>query len=260
MQTLKIDGHALEYRWLEPRSAWPAADAPVLVLLHEGLGCVDMWRDFPQRLADACGCRALLYSRYGYGGSDPLAEPRRPDYLHHEACVVLPRVLDALRVTRPVLFGHSDGASIALLYAGACAPPAAGLIVLAPHVMVEEVTIAGVREARKVFDTTDLPQRLARWHRDARAAFHGWNDIWLDPAFRDWNIESCLPRIACPVLAIQGEDDEYATMAQLDRIAAGAPRVELLKLSGCGHSPHRDRPDDVLAAAARFVAGLRVGA
>jgi pimeloyl-ACP methyl ester carboxylesterase len=242
-------GHRLEYAVI--RGIEPAA--PMLVFLHEGLGSVAMWRDFPQKLVAATGCAALVYSRYGYGQSDRLTGPRQPDYMHVEALQTLPELLDALHVERPILCGHSDGASIALIHAGGAARPVAGVIAMAPHVMVEDVAIAGIRETVRAFETTALRERLARHHDDADGAFRGWSGIWLDPAFRRWNIEAYLPRVAAPILAIQGYDDEYGTMEQIDRIAAAAPDVETLKLADCRHSPHKDQPEAVIGAIADFV-------
>lgn len=216
---------------------------PTLVLLHEGLGSVAMWRDFPARLAAATGCRTLVYSRYGYGQSDLLQEAFGIDYMHREGYETLPELLAALQIENPVLVGHSDGASIALLHAGA-GHPVAGLVLMAPHCFVEDISISSIEAAKLAFETTDLPAKLAKYHRDVNRTFRGWNNIWLHPDFRAWNIEECLPHIRCPILAIQGMDDEYGTMAQIEAIAAqatGSPDVELLKLADCRHSPHRDQ-------------------
>ncbi|MFO1350314.1 MAG: alpha/beta hydrolase [Gammaproteobacteria bacterium] len=252
MPFLTIQQRRLEYQLIPA----PAAGAPVIVFLHEGLGSVALWKDFPGQLARAAGCGALVYSRYGYGGSDPLEAPRQPDFMHEEGLRVLPALLESLGVIRPILFGHSDGGSIALIHAGGAGRPVAGVIALAPHVMVEDLSIASIRAARQAYATTDLRARLGRYHADPDSAFRGWNDIWLDPAFRAWNIEEFLPRIACPVLAIQGVDDEYGTLEQIERIARLAPAVELLTLAQCGHSPHRDQPQAVIEAACRFIARL----
>ncbi len=212
-----------------------------------------MWRDFPQQAAAATGCEAVVYSRYGYGQSQGLREPRTVDYMHTEALEVLPELLERLGVADPVLVGHSDGASIALIYA-AGRSDVRGLVVMAAHVFVEDLGIKSIAAAKLAFETTDLPQKLARHHADAGNTFRGWNDIWLHPAFRAWNIEETLPRIHCPILAIQGFDDEYGTMAQLEAIAAQAGgAVELLRLADCRHSPHRDQPQVVLEAMTRFV-------
>ena len=228
---------------------------PTLVLLHEGLGSVAMWRDFPARLAAATGCRTLVYSRYGYGQSDVLAAAFKSDFMHREAREALPELLAALDIGNPVLVGHSDGASIALLHAGDSRHAVAGLVVMAPHCFVEDISIRSIEAARVAFETTDLPAKLAKYHRDVRRTFYGWNDIWLHPDFRAWNIEDCLPHIRCPILAIQGEDDEYGTMAQIEAIAAQASSssgVELLKLADCRHSPHRDQTVAVIDAIGRF--------
>ena len=232
---------------------------PPLVFLHEGLGSVAMWRDFPARVAQATGARTLVYSRYGYGQSDLLASAHGTDYMHREAEEALPELLAALEIDHPVLIGHSDGASIALIHAGGGRWPVAGVVALAPHVFVEEVSIASIMAARDAAANTDLLARLGRYHRDAEKTFRGWNDIWLHPDFRAWNIESYLPDIRCPVLAIQGEDDEYGTMAQVEAIASGAtnsPGVEVLRLADCRHSAHKDQPEAVLAAIAAFLDAL----
>jgi pimeloyl-ACP methyl ester carboxylesterase len=248
VSTIQIQGRGIEYDF-----ARASPDAPVIVLLHEGLGSLSQWRDFPSRVLRATGCSALTFSRYGHGRSDPLAAPRRVDFMHEEALQALPELLDQLGVKLPILLGHSDGASIALIYAGGSGRAVSGLIVMAPHVMVEDVSVASIRETKRIFEVTDLREKLARHHADPEATFRGWNDIWLDPRFRDWSIEQFLPRIACPILAIQGEDDEYGTMEQVDRIARLAANVELIKLRNCGHSPHRDQPEVVIEAIARFV-------
>ena len=229
--------------------------APTLVFLHEGLGSVALWKDFPARVSDATGCPVLVYSRAGYGRSSPAALPRTPDYMHVEALTVLPALLDRLGIADPILVGHSDGASIALLHAGSGRRPVRALVALAPHVFVEDMSIASIAEARRQFETTDLRERLARRHADPDAAFRGWNDIWLAPAFRGWNIESCLPGVRCPLLLIQGRDDEYGSAAQLDAIERQVGgKVVRLELADCRHSPHRDQPEATLAAIADFVA------
>jgi pimeloyl-ACP methyl ester carboxylesterase len=251
---LSIDGRRLEYRWVEPA----AANGVDLVMLHEGLGSVSMWREFPEQLAHATGCRTLVYSRQGYGRSSPLDAPRRVDYMHEEARLWLPAMLVRLGIRRPVLFGHSDGASIALIHAASPESDVAGIIALAPHVKVEDLTVRSIGAAKAAYLDTDLRTRLSRHHMDVDAAFWGWNRIWLDPEFRSWNIEALLPAIRCPILAIQGEDDEYGTMEQIASIARAAPDARLLPLPACRHSPHRDQPQAVLAAAREFVAGLAI--
>jgi len=251
MPFLTAAGHALEYQRIEADPAWP-----VLVFLHEGLGSIGQWRDFPQKVVEATHCSAVVYSRYGYGQSDVLEAPRAVDFMHHEARVALPEVLAALNIERPVLIGHSDGASIALIHAGQFA--VRGVAVMAPHVLFEDKNVEGILAAKQAFETTDLPQRLGKYHRDPAKTFYGWNDVWLSPAFRQWNIEDCLPGIACPVLAIQGHGDAYGTMAHLDSIAARvAGPCELLKLDDCGHAPFREQPEKTLEAVVRFVNRLK---
>ena len=212
-----------------------------------------MWKDFPSRVAHATGCNALLYSRRGHGQSDPLVAPHPVDFMHEEALDVLPALLDALGIGKPVLFGHSTGASIALIHAGESGRAVAGVVAMAPHVIVEDLTVRSIAAARDAWRTTDLPEKLGRHHRAADAVFTSWTDIWLSPAFRAWNIEASVSRITCPVLAIQGEDDEYGTMGQVGRIARLAPDVDLLELNDCRHSPHRDQPDAVIEAVVRFI-------
>jgi pimeloyl-ACP methyl ester carboxylesterase len=224
-----------------------------MVFLHEGLGSLSMWRDFPQKVADATGCEAIVYSRAGYGRSDPVALPRTTRYMHDEGLTVLPAFLDALQLDRPILFGHSDGGSIALICAGATATPLAGVIAMAPHVLVEDLSVTSIAQAKVAWQSTDLPARLGKYHTDVQAAFWGWNDIWLHPDFRAWNIEEYVPNITCPVLALQGEDDEYGTLDQIDRLAAAARDVELVKLADCRHSPHKDQPEAVIAVVGEFV-------
>lgn len=253
-QFVQAGGHRLEYRWIEPPDAVPP-ESPVLVFLHEGLGSVALWKDFPDAVAAACGCRSLVYSRYGYGRSERLHAPREVDYMHREALDVLPEVLARLGVRVPVLIGHSDGASIALIHAAA--HPLRGLVAMAPHVFVEDITVESIAQAKRAFGGTDLPAKLARYHDDVEATFRGWNDIWLQPAFRRWNIEDCLPRIRCPLLLIQGEDDQYGTAAQIDAIVrqVSAP-AETVLLPRCAHSPHVDQRDATRDAIAAFVRSL----
>jgi pimeloyl-ACP methyl ester carboxylesterase len=231
--------------------------APPLVFLHEGLGSLALWRDFPARVAEATGAAALVYSRHGYGRSERLTAPRAVDYMHREALETLPDLLALRGVANPILIGHSDGASIAILHAGARRWPVAGLVLMAPHVFVEDVTVKSIAAAREAYRATDLKERLGRYHADPDGAFRGWNDIWLDPDFRAWNIEEYLPRIACPILAIQGRDDEYGTLGQLDAIAsrAGEP-VERVVLDACRHSPHRDQPEKTLETIVEFVQAI----
>jgi len=242
-------------RRIEVRTIAGDPGRPTLVFLHEGLGSVAMWRGFPARVAEVTGCPALVYSRYGYGGSDLLEAPFGVDYMHREAKESLPELLSKLGVECPILIGHSDGASIALIYAGSHDGAVRGLVALAPHVFVEGISVRSIEEAKVAFETTDMQKKLARYHTDARRTFYGWNDIWLHPDFRRWNIEAYLPRIRCPVLAVQGVDDEYGTMAQIETIAARvAGPCELVKIAACGHRLHRDQHDVTLDTIARFVA------
>jgi pimeloyl-ACP methyl ester carboxylesterase len=247
MPQVRAAGHAVNYEWVGEGSAQ-------LVFLHEGLGSIRQWRDFPAQVAAAAGCRALVYDRYGYGQSDVLAEPRRTvRFMHDEALIALPEILSSLRIDNPVLVGHSDGASIALIHAGA-GHAVRGVVAMAPHVFIEPVCLASIRKATRTFEGTDLAERLGRYHRDARRTFYGWADVWLDPDFEGWDIRAdYLPGVRCPVLAIQGHDDEYGTMAQLDEIARRVHgSCELLKLENCGHSPFRDQAETVLTAIRQF--------
>jgi len=255
-RTIELSGGPVELLDL-PAAAGEEQQAP-LVLLHEGLGSVSTWRGFPAALAFATGRRVLAWSRYGYGASGPARLPRRADYLHEEALVVLPELLGALGVRRPVLVGHSDGASIALVHAGAGGGEVDALALLAPHVMVEERSLRGIEAARERFETTDLAARLARHHADPAGAFWGWNDIWLSPEFRSWNIEDAVEGIRADVLGVQALDDEYGSLEQLERIDArlGAPMRRLVLADG-GHSPHLSHPDQVVAAVADLVATSR---
>ncbi|MCM8593742.1 alpha/beta fold hydrolase [Accumulibacter sp.] len=246
---LKIGGQVFEYQSIPPSRA----ALPTLVLLHEALGSVALWRDFPERIALATGCQVLSWSRQGYGHSSPLAGPRTPRYLHDEAIEQMPAVLAALQIDQPVLIGHSDGGSIALIHAAAFPDRVAGLVVIAPHEFVEHEALAGIRRAGEAYASGRLRNRLAAFHRDADRVFDAWHDTWLSENFRDWDIRDCLPAIRCPILAIQGEDDEYATMRQIECIAESCADVELLKLADCRHSPHRDQPERVIAAIVRFV-------
>lgn len=253
----------VEYAWVGDLRT----DGPCMVFLHEGLGSVAMWRDFPHRLCTALGWRGLVYSRPGYGQSTPRApdDHWQPDFLHQQALEVLPALLRALGVygqQQPLwLFGHSDGGSIALIHAaqahkvGAATP--AGIVVLAPHVMVEDISITSIQAAREAYldpdPKTGLKQRLARYHADPDSAFWGWNDVWLSDAFRSWDIRPILHHITCPVLAIQGLDDEYGTLEQVRSIQRLAPQTQLLELPDCGHSPHKDQADAVIATVQALV-------
>jgi pimeloyl-ACP methyl ester carboxylesterase len=251
--TVAADGRRVdvEYAWIDASAA-----EPVMVFLHEGLGSLSMWKEFPAKLCAALGMRGLVYSRAGYGRSTPRASGERwpVDFMHRQATQVLPALLAVLDVpARPWLFGHSDGASIALLFASAFPDAPAGVIALAPHLFVEDLSVRSIEAARAAYLATDLRTRLGRYHDDPDSAFFGWNDIWLDPAFRAWNIESEMQRVRCRVLAIQGYDDEYGTMAQVDRLARLVPQARVVKLAQCGHSPHRDQPERVVDAVVSFV-------
>jgi pimeloyl-ACP methyl ester carboxylesterase len=257
---------SLEYEWISPKRSGIARErvsAPLLVFLHEGLGSLALWRDWPQQACDAGGFRGLVYSRPGYGRSTsrPHDEKWPVDFMHTQAREVLPAFLREVGVDAaaepPWLIGHSDGGSIALIHAAGFPECVAGLVVLAPHVFVEDVSISSIERARDTYLTTDWKVKLARYHNDPDSAFWGWNDIWLDPAFRSWNIEAVLPAITKPVLAVQGEDDEYGTMAQVDSIARHVPHAQLLKLAKCGHSPQRDQPQRVIKATVDFIAQHR---
>jgi len=246
-------GKRLETLWIEPRDRRPAT----IVMLHEGLGSISLWKHFPRQLAARTGCAVLVYSRYGHGNSDKLLEKRPVRFMHYEGEVVLPELLEKLKISQPILLGHSDGGSIALIFAGKYPEAARGLILEAPHVFVEDLSLASIAQAKVNYETTDLPQRLGRHHAHVDETFWGWNDIWLDPAFRSWNIEAYLATIRCPVLCIQGEQDEYGTRAQVEAIKAQAPQTEILMLDDCKHSPHRDQPEKTLERMAEFVAGLK---
>jgi pimeloyl-ACP methyl ester carboxylesterase len=250
-------GQRLEYRWISPARARAHPERPVLVFLHEGLGSTARWKTFPDRVAEATACPALVYSRCGYGKSDRLSAPRAVDYLHREALGTLPAVLAKLAITNAVLIGHSDGASIALIHAGEGKWPVRGVVAMAPHVFVEDLTVCSIAQAKVTFETTDLAHKLGRYHDDAVSTFRGWNGIWLHPDFRSWNIESYLPGISCPVLLIQGADDQYGTRAQIEAIARQVRGpVEQVILPDCAHSPHVDQKEATLEAIAGFVAGL----
>lgn len=243
----------LEWHWYGPSPD----EAPTLVFLHEGLGSASAWRDFPRRLADETGCGALVYSRAGYGSSPPVELPRPIRFMHDEA-VVLDAVLRHHGVRDAILVGHSDGASIALIYAGSARRERLRALILeAPHVFAEKLGLDSIDAMKRDYDTTDLRQRLARHHADVDNAFRGWNDVWLHPEFRDWNIEEFLPSIEVPLLLIQGADDEYGTWKQIERIERGVRgRVETLRVPACGHAPHRDQPEIVLEKMRAFVIAI----
>ena len=248
----------IEYQWIGASASdrQPAEPArPIVVFLHEGLGSISLWKDFPHRFCEAVGLRGLVFSRAGYGQSSPRpAGQRWPiSFMHGQAHDMLPALLAALGVEKPWLFGHSDGASIALLYAAQYPQAVAGLIVVAPHIFVEDITIDNIELARQAYLTTDLRAKLGRHHADPDSAFWGWNDVWLDPEFRRWNIEAVLHEIVCPILAVQGEQDEYGTLQQIYGIKTLVPQTALYIIPGCGHSPHRDQPEALAKEVARFL-------
>jgi pimeloyl-ACP methyl ester carboxylesterase len=246
MPQISAGGHRLEYQKID-------GAGPTLVFLHEGLGSIQLWRDFPRQVAEATGCHALVYDRYGYGRSAVLKDARVPvSFMHDAALKELPEVLRKLKIANPILIGHSDGGSIALIHAGRF--PVRGVVTMAAHVFVEDFGLKSIDELSRTFEASELKEKLGKYHRDGSKTFHLWADAWLDPAFRKWNIEEYLPGIKAPVLAMQGEADQYGTMAQLESIRkhSGGP-VELLKLKKCGHAPFRDRPRKVLEAITTFV-------
>jgi len=222
-------------------------------MLHEGLGSIALWKDFPQQLAERIGCGVVAYSRYGHGNSDRLLEKRPVSFMHHEGEVVLPELLNHFGIERHILLGHSDGGSIALIYAGSFPSSPRALILEAPHIFVEDLSVASIASAKVSFETTDFREKLARYHAHGDETFWGWNDIWLDPAFRSWNIEAYLDRVRCPALCIQGEQDEYGTAAQVETIRSRTPDTEIVMLADCKHSPHRDQREKTLEAIERFL-------
>lgn len=243
----------IEYQWILPA----LSGRPLIIFLHEGLGSISMWRDWPAQMCSALQCRGLVYSRYGYGRSTPKPadEARGIDYLHVQAHDALPALLQALGLQQeqPILFGHSDGGSIALLYAALFPDSVRAIAVAAPHIFVENITLECIRQAREAWQSSDLRARLSRHHRDAESVFRAWVDIWLSPTFRNWNIEAFLDDIRCPVLAIQGVDDEYGTLEQIRGIAHRVAGTRLVEIPDCGHSPHRDQPQAVIDALREFL-------
>ena len=243
---IEVRGKKLETARLGP------LQGPTLVLLHEGLGSLGLWRDFPQKLSDRTGLGAFIYSRAGYGRSDPVPLPRPVRYMHDEA-ELLPELLRSAGISDPILVGHSDGASIALIAAG-MGLSARALVLEAPHVFTEEGGLESIAKVRDLYIQSDLRARLARWHDDVDNAFHGWNGAWLHPEFRQWNLEAYLPSIPSPILMIQGLNDEYGSEAQLRAVARGAGGpTETVLLPDCGHSPHKDKPEETLQAMAGFL-------
>lgn len=257
VQFVEAGGHRLEYVDIPAHQV----HRPPLLFLHEGLGSVALWRDFPAKVASATGCRTVVYSRYGFGRSSPRREPYTPSFMHDEALNILPEIRAKLAIDRPVLIGHSTGASVSLIHAGIQGSDVAGLVVMAPLTFVEEFNLDSIRRAGTIYETTDMRQKLARYHDDVDGVFWGWNNIWLHPEFRAWNIADDLPGIRCPILAILGEDDEYSTPAQIELIerrAVNAASFDFLRLADCRHSPHRDQPEIVVEAITGFIDNLEI--
>jgi pimeloyl-ACP methyl ester carboxylesterase len=246
-----VDGKRLE------TLSYPAiGGAHTIVMLHEGLGSISMWKDFPRQIVQKTHCGALVYSRYGHGKSERLAEKRPAEFMHQEARVVLPGLLAQFEIERPVLLGHSDGGSIAILHAASSPAKVRAMVLMAPHVFVEDLTVESIAKIGNLYRTSELPAKLARHHHHADEMFWGWNEVWLDSDFRNWNIEDQLDAIRCPVLLIQGKEDEYGTLAQVAAIQRRVQQTKTLVLSNCGHSPHRDQPTATLEAIAEFVGEL----
>lgn len=257
MNLIDLNGSRLEVQHLTPGK--PRPERAPMVFLHEGLGSVALWRDWPSQLCEATGREAWVYSRRGYGQSDAVNDVRhtgrlQPDYLHQEAWDVLPALLKALDIQQPVLIGHSDGASIALLHASRY--PVAACVVMAPHVMVEAISIQSIEQARMQFESGDLRQRLARFHADVNGAFWQWNDVWLSPGFASFDIRADCTRIKAPVLALQGADDPYGSLAQIDQIDLPLAQITRQVLNPCGHSPHREQTAVTTQAITDFLATL----
>jgi pimeloyl-ACP methyl ester carboxylesterase len=266
---LGINGADLEYRMIGPLPD----QAPTIVMLHEGLGSAALWGDFPDRLQAATGAGVFVYSRAGYGTSSPVKLPRPLDYMHVEALEVLPKLLDEIGFRRGLLVGHSDGASIAAIYAGGIQDHRVrALALIAPHFIVEDISVSSIAEIKQAYETANLKEKLARWHRDVDNAFYGWNGAWLDPKFRDWDISEYLTYIRVPVAIIHGADDQYGTLRQVEIAEAECYcPIDVTILEGAGHSPHREAPEATLNALSDFAnsvlhahgeakSGLAVGA
>jgi pimeloyl-ACP methyl ester carboxylesterase len=250
----------IESLWINPEQH----GAPLVVFLHEGLGSVALWRDFPKRFCDALHVRGLVFSRKGYGQSTPRKQNEYwpADFMHQQAIDFLPAFFGSLGIDTqrdpPILFGHSDGATIALIYAATYPDRVRSVMALAPHIMIEDLTIESIKQGKIAYETptTQLKTKLARYHANVDSAFYGWCDVWLSQAFQNFDIQALLPNITCPLLAVQGEDDAYGTMAQIDRIAPLVPQTQLLKLANCGHSPHIDQPEALLAGCRAWAEAL----
>jgi pimeloyl-ACP methyl ester carboxylesterase len=248
-----MNGLEIETLWVQPKGN-TTLSGPVVVFLHEGLGSIALWRDFPQKLCDAMGLSGLVFSRAGYGQSTPRQSDHHwpCDFMHRQAIDFLPSFMASLgidtKANPPILFGHSDGGTIALIYAATYPSQVRSVVALAPHVMIEGITISSIRKAKIAYESGKIKGKLARYHANADSAFYGWCDVWLSSAFQSFDIRVLLPKITCPVLSVQGEDDAYGTMAQIEEIARFAPQTQLLKLADCGHSPHLDQPEQLLAA------------
>jgi pimeloyl-ACP methyl ester carboxylesterase len=252
---LTIDGVRLEYSCIGPQPS----DAPTAIFLHEGLGCVDLWRDFPKKLSKTIGCGVFTYSRQSYGASDPVPLPRPLNYMTLEAINVLPKILEHLSPTQFQLIGHSDGATIAAIFAGDIGHDKLSAVTLiAPHFFTEDMGITQIKAAKHAFETTDLPEKLGKYHRDAENAFYGWNQSWLHPDFRSWDVQDVIEKITTPILAIQGMDDQYGTLQQIESIKARARvSVSLKILQDCKHSPHLEHPSKVLDMIKTFSTAVR---
>jgi pimeloyl-ACP methyl ester carboxylesterase len=255
---LAIDGAELEYRLIGPQPT----EAPCIVMLHEGLGSVGLWGNFPEKQQHATGASVFVYSRAGYGASSPVTLPRPLDYMQREAREVLPKLLAAIGFREGLLVGHSDGASIAAIYAGSVQDHRLnGVVLIAPHVIVEDISVQSIAAIKTSYETTELRTKLARWHKDVDNAFYGWNGAWLDPAFRAWDISDALAFIRVPVAVIQGVDDQYGTARQVEIIQEECDcPVEVVMLPGVGHSPHREAPEATLKVIADFAVATGVAA
>jgi len=253
--SITVNNQDLEWACWGP----PPSRGPVIVMLHEGLGCVALWRDFPATLAKATGCGVFAYSRAGYGFSSAAVLPRPLDYMTQEAIDVLPAVLNQIGAKKIVLFGHSDGATIAAIYAGSVEDfRVRGLVLMAPHFFTEDMGLAEIAEAKANYSASDLGLRMAKYHRDPAATFKGWNDAWLDPGFKSWNVADVIDYLRIPVLAIQGRQDQYGTKAQIEELDSRIySPLDITWIEDCRHSPHQEQPETTLAAVTDFVARLQ---